>query len=256
MKKGLIIIGLALLAVFLFWEGQRKGLNSFALSSSSIPDSSGMAEMPPPEKINKKIQQESLALSSSFSSVSPASVAEAPQQMHLRVKRRGQKPMSEKPLSVDSRFAMTLRENHLFSSTSWKVWAGVRAIPARDFSKQAGEVVVGQYSGYYIVKDDSMSGDERNFQSKKPLVVFDERTGKFGVVPGTVLLTVDSLAAFKNLQSEYSLQVRGEFSHLKLYIVSSSQASYDLNHFVSALQHDPRVQKAELEIVSRNYVKN
>jgi hypothetical protein len=258
MKKGLIIIGIAVLAAFLFREGQREGISTLANSTVKATDAQT-------ERLTGLDQNVSAATATTKTTTQPtntqpsASVVatpEPPQQMQprQRVAREDGQESRSVPLRPDSG---VLKENLLFrsNSTAWKVWTGVRAVPSADYAGYEGDVV-GRYGGYIIVKDSHMDGDDRNFQMKNPLVLFDERMGHVGIVPGRVMLTLKNNSTLAKIQKEYGLKVMDRFDHLKLYFVTASTPNFDLGKFVNVLKRDPRVAQAELEIVSRNYVKN
>lgn len=257
MKKGLIIIGLALLAVFLFWEGQRKGLNTLAKSAASATDSESEQLFTMETNVgaaDKQAPAQSLSRTSPAQDTGRVSAATPPvPQMQAR-QRVPRNIASARPEQLRPDPGV-LRENELFESTLWKVWTGVRAVPAAQFTAGEDEVV-GRYGGYYIVRDSTMIGDDTNFESKNPIVVFDQRMNTVGVVPGIVMLTLKDNATLPKIQREYSLKVTDRFEHLRLFFVTASVASFDLYKFVNVLKRDPRIEKAELEIVSRNYVKN
>ncbi|QLY24341.1 hypothetical protein [Bdellovibrio sp. KM01] len=255
MKKGLIIIGIAVLAAFLFREGQREGISTLGKSTVKANDAQAerMAEMD--HNINTAT---GTAAKTESAQPAPTTIVANPpppqMQARERVARDEHTNSRPAPLRPD---VGVLKENLLFrsNSTDWKVWTGVRAVPTADYAGYEGDVV-GRYGGYVIVKDGRMDGDDANFEKKNPLVLFDERMGNVGIVPGRVMLTLKDNATLSKIQKEYGLKVMDRFDHLHLYFVTPATSNFDLGKFVNVLKRDPRVAKAELEIVSRNYVKN
>jgi hypothetical protein len=256
MKKGLIIFGIALLLIFLFWEGQRSALKSLAKSAASAADSENGKISTAENKVGAAAGQAPSQAAPSLTTEPRAAVvasAEPAQQMQAR-QRVPRNAVANRPEQLRPDPGV-LRDNELFQSTLWKVWTGVRAVPASDFTDGADEVV-GRYGGYYIVRDSHMNGDDTNFDSKNPMVVFDQRMNTVGVVPGIVMLTLKDNSTLAKIQREYGLKVTDRFEHLRLFFVTASISSFDLYKFVNVLKRDPRIEKAELEIVSRDYVKN
>ncbi len=255
MKKGLIIIGIAVLAAFLFREGQREGISTLAKSTVKATDaqSERMSDM------DKNVSAATATNSQPVMVPSQTPIAatpEPPRQMQARERVSRGEGQAERPAPLRPD-AGVLKENLLFRSntTNWKVWTGVRAVPSSEYAGYEGDVV-GRYGGYIIVKDSQMDGDDSNFQTKNPLVLFDERMGHVGIVPGRVMLTLKNISTLAKIQKEYGLKIMDRFDHLKLYFVTASTPNFDLGKFVNVLKRDPRIANAELEIVSRNYVKN
>ncbi|WP_413293286.1 hypothetical protein ACLSU7_18040 [Bdellovibrio sp. HCB185ZH] len=256
MKKGLIIIGIAVLAAFLFREGQREGISTLGKSTVKANDAQAdrMAEMD--QTLNSATATSRKTETAQATQTPVAANPEPPRQMQARERVVRDEIANPRPAPLRPDVGV-LKENLLFRSESaeWKVWTGVRAVPASDYAGYEGDVV-GRYGGYVIVKDGRMDGNDSNFEKKNPLVLFDERMGHVGIVPGRVMLTLKDAATLTKIQKEYSLKVMDRFDHLNLYFVTPSTPSFDLGKFVNVLKRDPRVAKAELEIVSRNYVKN
>ncbi|WP_413557783.1 hypothetical protein [Bdellovibrio sp. HCB209] len=248
MKKGLIIIGLAIVAAFLFREGQREGVSNLAGNAikASGDHAEKMANMDSPLPA-----QNSASNSTTSTSVTPEQPV--PQMRSRDLPTPENRPKKEAGIVPPS--PSELRSNVLFADTTWKVWTGTRAVMAKNFDESDADVL-GMYGGFVVIRDAKMVGDERNFSNSQPMVVFDERMRTVGIVTGRVKVTLKSESTLPQVQKEYSLHVTDRFDHLKLYFVTADSEKFDLSKFVYVLKRDPRIANAELEIVSRNYVKN
>ncbi|WP_413582058.1 hypothetical protein [Bdellovibrio sp. HCB288] len=250
MKKGLIVLGIALVAAFLFREGQREGVSTLAKNT-------GKSLEVQTEKLqsldsNTNVSGQTPQPVTPAPSTMPLASVEAPQQMQAReIVSRDQTRQVQKYAQPGTE---ELRSNSILRASPWKVWTGVRAVPK--VNVEPGDEVVGLTSGYAIIKDGTMFGDDQNFSLKNPMVVFDENSGRVGVVPGRVKLTLKDTKFMTSIQKEYGLSVVNRFPHLRLFFVTSSLQNFDLSKLVAFLKKDKRVEKADLEIVSGNRVKN
>ncbi|MEK2688142.1 hypothetical protein [Bdellovibrio sp. GT3] len=252
MKKGLIVLGIALVAAFLFREGQREGVSTLAKNTGKSLDvqTEKLSNLDNNTNVSSPSQQAVAVQPSPSQTVAE----EDPAQMQSReiVPRELARPQAHpkfaKPDSGD------LKGNYLFRSSSWKVWTGVRAVPK--VNVEPGDEVVGLAAGYAIIRDSAMLGDERNFSLAAPMVVFNENAGKVGVIPGRVEVKLKDARQIGQIEKEYGLNVVNRFPHLRLFFVTSSLQNFDLSKLVTFLKKDKRVEKADLEIVSGNRVKN
>lgn len=248
MKKGLIIIGLAVLAAFLFREGQREGVT--ILAGNAIKASGDHADRM--DNVESSLPATTDTTKSKAAQVPEAS---AVPQMQARGTSGSQLVEQANHHEFERPSAGVLRSSSLTANTKWKIWTGVRAVLAKDFDDDVNDIVTRQ-SGFFIVKDAKMRADDGSFSASQPLVVFDERMGNLGIISGRVLLTLKAETTLPQIAKEYSLKISDRFDHMKLYFVTATASHFDLGKFVYVLKRDPRVENAELEIVSNNYVKN
>ncbi|WP_413584730.1 hypothetical protein [Bdellovibrio sp. HCB274] len=256
MKKGLIILGIALAAAFLFREGQREGVSTLANNTTKSLTAQS-------DKLNNLDQNTNVNSNSAEKPAPPAKVATAtpaPESSPVQQMQSRELPPPEAMINrkASAEFVRPqsgeLRNSFLFRETAWKVWTGVVAIPAVDFDGDGD--VVGRSAGYVIVKDSKVAGDDRNFSLKSPMVVFDENDGIVGIVPGRVIVVLKNIELFEKIQKEYGLAVLNRFDHLRTFFVTSSLQNFNLSKLVNVLKKDPRIEKVELEIVRHNRVKN
>ncbi|WP_413575112.1 hypothetical protein ACLVWU_12635 [Bdellovibrio sp. HCB290] len=257
MKKGLIILGIAIAAAFLFREGQREGVSTLAgnTTKSLTAQTEKLSNLDQNTNVNANSAEKAAAPVAAPKVVAASSPESSPVQ---QMQGREIDPEAMAHRQAKAEFvrpqASELRNSLLFRETAWKVWSGVSAVPAVDYDGD-GEVV-GRSAGYVIVKDTKGLGDDRNFSLKNPIVVFDENQGTVGVVPGRVILVLKNFALLEKIQKEYGLALLNRFDHLRTVFVTSSLQNFNLSKLVNVLKKDPRVERVELEIVSRNRVKN
>ncbi|MGE5086150.1 MAG: hypothetical protein ACM3MG_07585 [Bacillota bacterium] len=147
-----------------------------------------------------------------------------------------------------------LLKTNLVTDTKWKVWSGVKAIPSRSFQGDKSEVLA-VMGGYSVVADESMNGDDRNFSASKPMVLYDERMSRPGIVTGELKVSLAEGVDPEVIANEYRLAVTSGMKNIRLFFMRSKDQIYDLGGLLSSLKNDARISKVELSVVSRSYEK-
>lgn len=141
----------------------------------------------------------------------------------------------------------------LLSGTSWMIWEGVAARP-KDQGVPSSYLV--EVSGYYIVSDAAAISDERHFSPQQPLVLYNKRKGIAGVLTGTLQLVLKEGVSIEDVASSYGLTVLDSLPEMKMYFVTSASHPFDIVSLKESLVAEPGIARVELEILSRQYVKN
>ena len=244
-----MIVAVVLLAGFFLWKGLHKGssrkgegLAATSSASSSKSKTTVMASESP----------ETEGSANPSPGNRPANGADYfPQdsihaKFHLsRLKvRRDETPF---PMSNND-----LRPSTLWEKNDWKVWKGVSAIPSKNFKGDEG-TRLGEI-GHYVVVQTGANQDEHNFSTSSPLAVFNPNANRPGLVTGTFKVVLDDVQDFQSLVLDYDLRIVSAVPAAKIYYVTSNKEPFDLQATLDTLKKDPRVARAELEIVSTSHV--
>ncbi|UXR65402.1 hypothetical protein EZJ49_03940 [Bdellovibrio bacteriovorus] len=145
-----------------------------------------------------------------------------------------------------------LAQSSMLSGTSWKVWEGMTAYP-----KSAGPRAdaVAEVSGFYLVPQEGLRPDERNYSNAQPMIVYNERKNIAGVVTGSVQITLREGAEIDPVLETFDLKVVGQLPEIRTYFVTSAQQPYDLFSLKDRLGSEPGISDVRLEILSRQYEK-
>lgn len=145
-----------------------------------------------------------------------------------------------------------IERSPLLEGTGWGLWKGVTAL--KKIKGVPSDKVLGEVNGFYLIEDISHN-DIRQFSPSQPLVVLNSRLGIAGVVTGVVTVTLKEGASIEAL-AHIDVQVLNSFPEIRTYYVTSSQEVFDLQSFQEALVSESAVERAHLEILSRQYEKN
>lgn len=254
MKRVLGITAILILGVGLFWWGQqsRKGSSVMSTSSEVVETSAkDVEEVEAPAAVPEESSKGSASASLAMQQQRSAANTGVNEEMQPRdISNRP--PTTYKPTGTPD--SEHLIKTPLVLDTKWKVWSGVTAVETRSFNgdKSAVLAVMG---GYSVIADESVNGDDRNFSSQKPLVFFDERMSRTGIVTGDLKVSLKEGVNPEAVATDHGLSVTSSLENIRLFFMRASADRYDLGGLVNNLKKDPRVSAVELSIVSRNYEK-
>ncbi|MFN8845608.1 MAG: hypothetical protein ACK5V3_10725 [Bdellovibrionales bacterium] len=139
---------------------------------------------------------------------------------------------------------------------SWKLWQNKRAVLPQDSSivdsSQSSQI---QKVGNYLLFDSADKNHRLDdFSLEQPWVVFNERLNTVGVLTGTISLQLHNPENWESLQEQFNLRLIHGFPEVGLFLVTAMNQRFDLLNTYELLKSNSQVQKAELEIVSRQYV--
>lgn len=99
-------------------------------------------------------------------------------------------------------------------------------------------------SGYYLLKGKKESKD------LFPLVVKRKGRNEYGVLTGVISIKTNSPQKAEEIQKKYQLKGVRNFPSLNLYIYKFTQQR-DFNEITNTIKKDPKVERAELEILDK-----
>lgn len=136
----------------------------------------------------------------------------------------------------------------------WKIWNRITAVENQTAATDSHLSVIGTINGYALVKTGNDMSLE-NFETERPVVLFDERLQTAGVLTGTLSFHLKNNGELNHVMNDYALKMIQSFGHMNLYYVTSSSIYFDLKKLFSALNQDKRLENVTLEILSKNYEK-
>ncbi len=148
----------------------------------------------------------------------------------------------------------TLIQNVLLKSTSWKIWPQTQVI--RTDEKTSADKILARVSNLLIIDAPNEIKSLTEFNSAKPIAVYDERLKKAGVITGTIKIQTDQKSLLENELYQYRAHITESFEAIHIYFVTSTDLIFNLEHLFQALKSNPYVKEIELEILSKNYEKN
>lgn len=213
--------------------------NEIMATTTSSPEpetnvTSGQDQQKSPPKLSKTNSQRQVAVNSN----------EQPQAFTRRafpVNPRLDLSPSRKPA------AGTLRVSEALGGR-WKVWTGVKAMPASEGAKQdLTNMVITESSGY--------APDLRHFKRGESVVVFDERTQVAGLVSGAFNVEIKKDGDLEVLKQRYGLDVTSSFPEINRYFLVPRAEVFNLEDLQRSLEKDPMVSESLIEINRGVYVK-
>lgn len=142
----------------------------------------------------------------------------------------------------------------LFLQSSWKVWPQVTAKPIRSNYHLDGEVV-GQLNGYNLIQTSTESTLVHQFNLKNPLVLFDERLQRPGILTGLLIASAGNRHELESCAHSHSASIKNSFENINTYILISDVSPFDLSTLKNQIAACPSVKSVRLEIIDRPYEK-
>ncbi len=143
--------------------------------------------------------------------------------------------------------------NPILTSTRWKIWPHKKAI-APDL-KNENDLPLVTVGNFIIVESTEENSSMTDFNLNSPVVVFDGRMKKTGIITGT--LTVRTLRKDLLMADLASLNaaISDEFENINTYFVISSEQRFNLELLYLNIKSKSYVEHVELEILSKTYEK-
>lgn len=144
-----------------------------------------------------------------------------------------------------------LEAHTILAGSRWKIWPDARI--ATDHSP---EVVLTRVSNMDIVKNESIKSTVDVFDLKNPIVLYDLRLQKAGVLTGVIIVQTSDPSALTRDLASLNAEVVHAFDPIQTYFVTSMAPRFDLQDLYHRIKNLRHVQSAELEILSKNFEKN
>lgn len=136
--------------------------------------------------------------------------------------------------------------------TSWKIWNRMKALWPVD-GRQANSLNVSQFQ---IQVDPVSNHSLENFSLQEPVVLFEERLQKAGVLTGTFEIQLKNSSQWETFEKQHSLRLIQSFQELNLFYATANQDRFNLSQLFQNLSQDPSVHAVNLEILSKQYEQN
>ena len=148
---------------------------------------------------------------------------------------------------------------HLLSQDSvllprWQIWSTAKAFLPDQTT--AADNVVARLSRYNIVETGTHFASLSDFQRTSPVVVFDQRLKKPGIVTGLIKIGCDQKSLLETFLIHVDAEIIQSFEDIRLYYVTSKQNAFNLEVLYATLKKQQFVTSIELDILDRGYEKN
>lgn len=141
----------------------------------------------------------------------------------------------------------------LLNPTPWKIWLNTQAISSDD--KKNSDVVLAQVSRMLIIESGAENASLTEFNSNSPVVVYDARLKKTGLINGMIRIHTLSKPQLEADLLELNARITDSFDAINTYFVTGNDAIFNLEALHAVLKAKPYVKSADLDITSRNYEK-
>ncbi len=141
----------------------------------------------------------------------------------------------------------------LLNPTPWKIWLNTQAIRSED--KQNSDVVLAQVSRMLIIESGTENASLTEFNSSSPIVVYDARLKKTGLINGMIRIQTLSKPQLEADLIELNARITDSFEAINTYFVTGNDPVFNLEALHAVLKAKPYVKSADLDITSRTYEK-
>ncbi len=138
------------------------------------------------------------------------------------------------------------------SQTSWKIWNRMKALLPNE-SAESNSIIVSQFR---ISEDPISNHSLENFSLQEPVILFEERLQKAGVLTGTFEIQLKNSSQWESFEKQHSLRLIQSFQELNLFYATARQDRFNLSQLFQDLSQDPSVSTVNLEILSKQYEQN
>ncbi len=143
-----------------------------------------------------------------------------------------------------------LTSSSILGGTQWKIWPAVKVVKSNEKSES------NQISNLSIVPSEEFQPDINRFDIKEPIVIYNERLKRPGIITGTIKLETEDRVELEKELSNLRAHISQAFEPIQTYFIESSDQTFDLENLYLKLKQLPKVHNVELEILSKNYEKN
>ncbi len=147
----------------------------------------------------------------------------------------------------------SLLPHALLNPRPWKIWLKTQAIRSED--KQHSDVVLAQVSRMLIIEASAENASLTEFNSNSPIVVYDARLKKTGLINGMIRVQTLSKPQLEADLIELNARITDSFEAINTYFVTGNDAIFNLEALYAVLKAKPYVNLADLDITSRTYEK-
>lgn len=141
----------------------------------------------------------------------------------------------------------------LLNPTPWKIWLNTQAVRSED--RKHSDVVLAQVSRMLIVESGAENANLNEFNSNSPIVVYDARLKKAGLINGMIRIQTLSKPRLEADLLELNARITDSFDAINTYFVTGNDAIFNLEALLAVLKAKPYVKSADLDITSRTYEK-
>ncbi|QDK38410.1 hypothetical protein [Bdellovibrio sp. NC01] len=149
--------------------------------------------------------------------------------------------------------AEQLTTTPLWEDGSWKVWNHMTAVPTENYNGTGK--AIGQVGSFTVVEASAFKADEHNFSSSQPIVVYKDNGQRPGLISGSYLVVLRDSTDFESFVLDHGLRLLNAFPETRSYYVTAGAEPFDLSLLLQTMRNDPRVETANVQVVTERYAK-
>lgn len=157
-------------------------------------------------------------------------------------------------LNIITRKPNDLIKHPFFESSQWQIWPQVTAKNSR-LPLASDEQLVGKLNNYQLIKTDFPVSTIENFNPALPVILYDERMKRPGILTGTLIAVADNRYDLEKCAHAHLASVNNAFENINTYFLSSDLPSFNLSVLKNEIENCPSVRSVQLEIIDRAYEK-
>lgn len=143
--------------------------------------------------------------------------------------------------------------------TSWKRIKNVQIRDNSDISLNNNQDVIikiGQWVFLKVENNFDLEETIQNFNTKKPIPVFDPRLSQIGYITGSIVIIVKNRNLLINFLLEVDAEIKNSFENINTYYISSKKKLFNLDELYSQSRSRFGSEFVKLEINEKKYDKN
>lgn len=148
---------------------------------------------------------------------------------------------------------INLQDHPLLAATRWKIWANVQTT-AKDETFGSGEIL-GEVSNQFVVTASSESSTFTRFNISMPIVVFDPRLQKAGIITGHLKIITELKEQLEHDLIPLRARITDSFPDIHTYFITSLDPVFDLELLYESLRSKSYIQTIEFDVINRKYEK-
>ncbi|MBC7420954.1 MAG: hypothetical protein H7328_09510 [Bdellovibrio sp.] len=145
----------------------------------------------------------------------------------------------------------SLQASSLLNGTRWKIWPQAKVVNEKNSAAE-----IAQVNNLTIVQGNDRAVDLSQFDSKSPVVLYNERLQKPGILTGIIKVETQNRILLESSLTNLHARISDAFDPIQTYFVTSTDLVFDLEALFENLKALPEVHNVELEILNKTYEKN
>lgn len=148
---------------------------------------------------------------------------------------------------------ISLQDHPLLAATRWKIWANAQTTAKNEVS--GSDEILGEVSNQVVVTASSESSTFTRFIVSMPIVVFDPRLQKAGIITGHLKIITEQKEQLEHDLIPLRARIADSFTDIHTYFITSLDPVFDLELLYESLRSKSYIQTIEFDVINRKYEK-